>query len=316
MTSAPFHECPPLAAAEVTPRRAKFTRGEPGFVEFELGLDALRDAQRLTNEASDLSSLLLYRTAILLLLGARRARTSDGPVSSLPPVERFHYLERLPELERPLSNLTLAQLDLIRELLEADAEWPFLAALDREERQRCKDGLRAIALALVEPLAHDSLMLHRARLARKLKRSATVLVLALPLAWFGLQKTNLALHRPVTITSSSAAYGVDPRSAVDGRRRNLGFHTEDKGEKSVTIDLGKSLRIRRVDVFNRADCCQDRAVPLELQAGDERLRFRKLLVRVDPFSLWKAEFPPTEARYVRLIQTGDAAFHLSEIEVY
>jgi hypothetical protein len=316
MTSAPFHEVPSVVETVLTPRTTRFTAGDPGFSEFELGLEALRDAQRFSDEASEISSLLLYRTAVLSLLSARRARSSGAPVAPVPLSQRFHQLERLPELEIPLSNLTGAQLGPIRELLETDGEWPLLAALSLEQRERCKEGLRAIALALAEPLARDSVLVHRELLARRLKRAATVLALLLPLVWFALRKTNLALHRPVTLSSSSSQYGVDPARVVDGRRTNLGFHTEDKGDKSVTIDLGKSFRIRRVDVFNRADCCQDRVVPLELQVGDDQRRFRKVLVRLDQFSLWKAEFPPTDGRYVRLIQTGNAAFHLSEIEVY
>ena len=140
-------------------------------------------------------------------------------------------------------------------------------------------------------------------------------VLPLALAW--LKAPNLALNRPVEVSSRNAEHGADPGLVVDGKRTNLGFHSgDDKGPHTVTVDLGRARRIHRVDVFNRADCCQDRAVPLSLEVSSDGRSFRKLLVRIDQFSLWKAEFPATEARYVRLVQKSDSAFHLSEIEVY
>jgi hypothetical protein len=36
----------------------------------------------------------------------------------------------------------------------------------------------------------------------------------------------------------------------------------------------------------------------------------------EPFETWKADFPATDARYVRVAHLGTAAFYLSEVEVY
>lgn len=293
----------------------RFSTGDPRRTAFELGLRTLADAQGLAGSAaSQLSALVLYRSTLILFLSAC-TRTSSEPSSSL--AERWPELEQLPELKTALSSLTLTQVPLIVATLTSAA--PELEFLSRsyEERDQTLRGLHQLALTLGEQLAVDALGARRLSFTRQLKIAALVMCLVLPLAWFLLKPRNLALKRPVEVSSRSAEHGVDPSRVVDGKRMNLGFHSDEKGPHVVTVDLGAVRRIHRVDVFNRADCCQERAVPLRLEVSSDARSFRTLLVRIDPFSLWKATFPATEARYVRLVQTSETvAFHLSEIEVY
>ena len=84
----------------------------------------------------------------------------------------------------------------------------------------------------------------------------------------------------------------------------------------MTIDLGKVQRISRVVVYNRADCCQERAVPLKIEVSKDGGQYRQVAERKEQFEKWKADFPPTDARYVRLTHLSAMAFHLSEVEVY
>jgi len=118
------------------------------------------------------------------------------------------------------------------------------------------------------------------------------------------------------VEGSVPQYNVDPAQVVDGDRTNLGFDTVALGEKSVLIDLLAPHRIRRVDVYNRMDCCQERVVPLSIEVSSDGKTFRHVADRSHRFALWKASFPPVEARWVRLTHHGDQPFHLSEIEVY
>jgi hypothetical protein len=139
-----------------------------------------------------------------------------------------------------------------------------------------------------------------------------------PVAW-GIARAsdgpNLARQARVALSSSDPTFGVDAQQVVDGNRKNLGFHTTNQGTKSVTLDLLGIKRIRRVIVYNRADCCQERAVPLALEVSTDGKVFRRLAERQATFSIWKPDLDQTEARFVRLVQTGALHFHLSEIEV-
>jgi hypothetical protein len=297
---------------------ARFSQGDPGFAEFELGARALADAEQLRSSTGTLfSALLLYRSAVIALHSAHHARKS-GSSGSFSPEARVGSLERSAPLSAALAELTAAQLALLRDTLGAADGEARLSALPLPDRERCLEALRHVALALAEPLAIDAGRLRRAVLLRGLKLTAVVLVALVSMAWALSRTSNLALHRSVVVSSRSPQHGVEPSRVVDGKRRNLGFHSDDQGQKHVTVDLGSVQRIRRVDVFNRADCCQERAVPLALEVSRDGREFRQLLVRLDPFSLWKAEFPATEARYVRLARRGggEAPFHLSELEVY
>jgi len=313
-TAASGHESA-FGASASGGRLRHFSLGEPGFPALELGLRALADARDLADATTGQhSALLLYRSSLVLFLSACSARNAEPPPSA---AKLWTALEQLPELKTAFSSLTLAQVPLVAATLTSEVPELVLLSLSREEREQSLLGLRRLALALGERLALDA---HGARsllLARRLKIGAAVLCLLLPLAWTLLKPTNFALHRPVEVSSRSAQYGVEPSQVVDGKRVNLGFHSaEEKGPHIATVDLGTVRRIHRVDVFNRVDCCGERALPLRLEVSSDRRSFRKLLVRTDAFSLWKAEFPATEARYVRLVQKSDSAFHLSEIEVY
>lgn len=292
-----------------------FALGDPGFAAFELGLRALPAARDLADSAATQhAALLLYRSATIFFLVACGERRAE-PVSLAKPWTAAE-LEQFPELQAALSGVTVAQVPMIIAALTSEVPERELLSLPHEEQQRCLRGLRELALALAEQLAQSTQSARSRRLARVVKLAAVGLCLLIPLAWALLRPPNLALNRAVVVSSRHREFGVDPRQVVDGKRRNLGFHSEDAGRAVVTVDLGMVRRIRRVDVFNRSDCCQERAVPLELKVSKDGRSFRTLLVRIDSFSLWKAEFPATEARYVRLAQDQAAAFHLAEIEVY
>ena len=65
-----------------------------------------------------------------------------------------------------------------------------------------------------------------------------------------------------------------------------------------------SLLLRRAMAFAGIEISQD----------DKQ--FRQVAERKQQFDKWKANFPPTNARYVRLTDLNAAAFHLSEVEIY
>jgi len=103
---------------------------------------------------------------------------------------------------------------------------------------------------------------------------------------------------------------------VDGDRSNLGFHSAGDTNPSVIIDLGKVETVSRVVVFNRADCCQERAVPLLVESSRDGLAYQRLGERTKVFFRWDVDVPRVPARYVRLTLERLGTFHLSEVEVY
>jgi hypothetical protein len=110
---------------------------------------------------------------------------------------------------------------------------------------------------------------------------------------------------------------VDPQHVVDGDRSNLGFHTTARVGTSVTIDLGAAKSIRRVDVYNRADCCLERVVPVTLELSANGTEYRSVARNDHIFDIWTVPLPAnTTTRFVRLTHGSASFFHLSEVEVY
>jgi len=296
-----------------------FAPADPGFSEFELGARALGDALRLSEAPeSTASALILLRTAVLALASARRARAS-GQAATPAPEHVWSGLLQLPELAQLLGALPPEHAALLQRLLAPEFEAAGVLGLAARERERCLITLKRIAFALGDPLENDASAARRLRTARRARRVAlaclVLLGLGLGLAR-ALRRPDLALYKPVAVAGADPQFGVDPVQVVDGDRTNLGFVTFSQGEKSVLIDLLAPHRIRRVDVYNRMDCCQERAVPLSIDVSSDGKTFRHVADRSHRFALWKASFHPVEARWVRLTQNGDQPFHLSEIEVY
>jgi hypothetical protein len=296
-----------------------FARGDAGFSAFELGSRALCDALGLAaSAAGTASALLLCRAAVVWFLSARLARDAGAAAPALP-ADRWAGLQELSGMASALERLPAEQRALAPALLAAAFDETELSKLSARDLERGLAALRSIAFALGDPLANAAAAARRQRARRLARRAALFCLLAALLGW-GLarllRRPNLALHHPVTVHVSDPTFNVNPAQVVDGDRTNLGFHTIIGGVKSVTIDLQAPQLIRRVDVYNRVDCCLDRAVPLFLEVSSDGRSFVRVAYRDRRFALWKARFAPIEARWVRLVQEGDQPFHLSEIEVY
>jgi hypothetical protein len=135
--------------------------------------------------------------------------------------------------------------------------------------------------------------------------------------WEMLTKPNIALGRPVTISSSlSADVALDHPLLVDGDRTNSGFHTGNAPNQWVMIDLGSTQNISRVVVYNRVDCCQERAIPLRLEVSDDGTNFKKVVDTTEEFEVWTAKGLDAKGRYVRLRHLGANFLHFAEVEVY
>jgi len=295
-------------------RREVYGPNAAGFREFELGLTALTDATQLASSRSGRdTALLLYRAAIRLLACATVLRRGES-ADPLPWSEVWSSASSLPGW--PTSELPMW---LSQGVIHDEGE-RYLAALPAAEREPTLESMRALTEQLATPLQTDATLVSRALWTRRLRLGGVALVAVLALC-IGVSRLivskNLALHRPVVVSDRDPTYGVDPSQVVDGDETNLGFHTSSRAHTTVTVDLGAVKPLTRVEIFNRPDCCQERAAPLSLELSSDGTNFKTVARKPRTFQQWTATLPPgTSARYVRIEHERTDFFHLSEIEVF
>jgi len=289
---------------------------DEGFGEIALGLSAYRDARQLAQtSAGEGSALVLYRSAIRLFAVAwlRRGRRLTRPVA--PWTQGLSLAEGLPGWPEVAQSR-----ECIERALASDDGETYLANLSSAERERALAAMHALAEQLATPLAREVFRDQRSQWERRALITLALLGAAGLVLWGSLRATarpNLALNRPVSVSDQDPDFAVDPEQLVDGNRMNLGFHTTRHPRGMVTIDLGAVKPIARVDVYNRADCCQERIGPLSLDVSSDGNGYTTVARHTGLFIEWSAHLPaPTKARFVRLVHEGNDFFHLSEVEVY
>jgi hypothetical protein len=124
---------------------------------------------------------------------------------------------------------------------------------------------------------------------------------------------DLAAGRPWT--ASNTDFNMPAGGSGPAGTGPLLFHTGNVRDPWVEIDLGSEHIIRSIRVENREDCCQERALPLnvEIKAGDT---WRLVVQRRTAFSVWSEDIGPVRARYIRLLRPGTNYFHLKRIQVF
>ncbi len=139
---------------------------------------------------------------------------------------------------------------------------------------------------------------------------------------------NLALGKEASQSSTAMEWGGkwDASRGVDGvKTGNLfegGFHTDNEQNPWWQVDLGSIYEIAEVRIYNRLDCCSDRAKTIEVLLSEDGESWRNvyshngstfggadgnyLCVNVDGQT----------ARYVRVQLQEKNWLHLDEVEVY
>lgn len=301
-------------------REKTFGPGRPGFAWFDVARQLSADIVETTGK-SNLAVILLESDQVSLLVRAHLEREGAQPGPGQLGEADWARALQIAMVGQEFAKLTTAQASTLTSLLGPERD-SILAKLAGEDRASFASALHGLAIGLSEPLECEASSLWSALSARWLRVTAAVLLLA---GLFGAAgtwldrkygKPNLALHRPVTVSSQFATQGTDHRLLVDEDRDNLGFHTESDGQQWVLIDLGSVRKFDKVVVYNRSDCCQERAVPLRLEVSKDNERFTFLRERKEIFDKWTAKGLHTEGRYVRLLNTPPNFFHLSEVEIY
>jgi hypothetical protein len=300
-----------------------FSKGDPGYAEFALARHA-REGIVQIGETGDgnMAVLLLERVETLFLvrsfLGKNSLQVSDNNYLT---DDDFAEARKIARVSETWNELSTAQQTAILSALGPKGEIGLLD-LDPKTRRYLASGLRKLSSSLSESLEFEANRVGRALFARWSRVAGLgVAVIGVLFAAYGAYakataKPNLALHRPVTVSSQQPGEGMDHALLVDGDRTNLGFHTTHGPNQWCVIDLGSVKPISKVVVSNRADCCQDRGVPIRLEVSDDGQNYRTIAGRKEQFDSWSAEKLKTQGRYVRLSLESVNFFHLSEVEVY
>jgi len=125
---------------------------------------------------------------------------------------------------------------------------------------------------------------------------------------------NLATGATIT-TSSKEPNTPDPSKFVDGDIFNLGFFTTHETKPWVNVNLGREKLIGRIVLYNRLDCCRNRAIPLVVKVGHND-RDLVQVARIDKeFETWEGEIVPRLVQVIRIESEITDYFSLNEIEV-
>ena len=195
--------------------------------------------------------------------------------------------------------------------------------LDAAGRRRAARTLGRTAQQLIGTFTIDWEKIERLRFLRWLRIGPVLLVLlvllVLALRWFNnyQQRSNLAFHRAVTVSSRVDVTYRNPGHLVDGNVTNTAFHTtNDDPNPWAMIDLGSVKSFSKVVVYNRVDCCKERQVPMVVEVSTDGVAFERLAERQVTFDVWTAKNLHATGRYVRVRLEGTGYFHLAEVEIF
>lgn len=127
--------------------------------------------------------------------------------------------------------------------------------------------------------------------------------------------TNLAEGK--TWTTSSKLVDCDTVAGTCGNvKTKIFFHTKEEKDPWIQYDLETPTAFSSVVVTNRQDSYFQRALPLVLETSDDGKKFQEIARQKTLFTVWKPEFPPQTARYVRLrVDNDKTMLHLEGVEI-
>jgi hypothetical protein len=273
-------------------------------------------ADTLADDRSAVSALILYREALGLLTSALVIARGSGAAPEAPERDPWAALAGLaqagaiPPLPPPVEEARGILTE--QEPLTFD-EWP---TADLLARRATVEAAMKWLFGLVE--ARTVAEIRASRFARV--GVAAVVVVAL-LAWAVTsvgRPTNLALHRPVTVSARhpQSIAPADNSGAVNGViESNYGIHTT-LGNAWVMVDLQSVCRLSEARIHNRADGWFGEGLPLALELSEDGKTFKEIERRTEVFGAadpWVVQLDGRRARYVRVSSPRYVA--LTEIEV-
>jgi hypothetical protein len=289
-------------------KRAQWKRAQ---LAAEFADRALAGKDTLTAGSSLPLALSLYREAAHW---ATLAQLDGAAPAPLREAQR-----RGPLADPSASGLSTDELATARAAL---ADKTFVETADDAPEVQRREAL--LAQKYVRALVEEGAAVHDVTplLVQRFVRSAlALLALTLVLVLVGIGSVQLYrgpdLARGRAWRTSSVSSVCHPeRKECGGVETEILFHTLFEQSPWFEIDLGALQQVSRIRVWNRSDCCQDRAVPLLAEVSTDGKLFQQVGKRIDQFDKWEARFAPVQARYVRLRVQTHSALHLLRVEVY
>lgn len=140
-----------------------------------------------------------------------------------------------------------------------------------------------------------------------------LLVLAVPPLRSWVAPLDVAQNANWTASSALGGYptsGVGPSSTG-----NMFFHTMKEDRPWLLVELPREARVRTIRIENRADCCGERALPLNVEVRDAS-GFALACQRRAPFSTWTCRLPGTPIKSFRVTVPGSTFLHLKRVAAF
>ncbi|XP_060603804.1 uncharacterized protein LOC132756691 [Ruditapes philippinarum] len=137
---------------------------------------------------------------------------------------------------------------------------------------------------------------------------------------------NVAIGKPTSMSSvyyNNDGNNYDGSKGVDGNLNQSWsvrscFHTNDDLHSWWRVDLGQMYRCFRVVLYNRLDCCKERASDLDLMFGTTENNMyivRQVDGQIEDIHTFN--FPEGKgARYVQVMLRRQNSLHLCEVQVF
>jgi hypothetical protein len=290
----------------------------------ELAERALDGSERTASGPSDALACELYRQSIYWAtqsLALARSGADDLDTAGAATADELEASWSSAGLREPsLDEGELALLERARGTISGKTFVDFAAA-SVEEQARTASELRQAAAALLRaaPTTRqeiDALWLQRLLRVGAIGLGFAALALGLVVATTSSdERQDLAAGRPWRASSAYPAASCSSPAQACSQSPDYFFHTEEEDRPWLELDLGKLQHISAVSVENRKDCCGDRAVPLLIEVGTDRERFKQVARKDEAFDSWKATFGPLPARYVRVRAARRTMLHLARVRV-
>lgn len=136
-------------------------------------------------------------------------------------------------------------------------------------------------------------------------------------------RPNLAFNRPTSQSSVYQPAPGNPQGAVDGvKNSGFGFHTNEEKNPWWQVDLGAVKNLSEIDIYNRLDCCSERARTIQVLLSNDGINFTRVFTNDGTIfggadgKFLKVSLQGYSARYVRLQLNETNYLHLDEVEIY
>lgn len=96
------------------------------------------------------------------------------------------------------------------------------------------------------------------------------------------------------------------------------FHSNEEDSPFITVDLAKIFTVKRIEIVNRTNMCQDRAATLAVWISSDEKEWQKVWEAENWEDAWEIEFDEKsyKARYVKIGLQELNYFHLNSVKIY